>query len=92
MILALVGALMVSLAVVFCVRHFFVQLIALKLFIDTLILALVGLRKAEQLNFVAQASTWFLAAFSCMMFFMLMAAGTRRFSRSENLDLEADGE
>ncbi|MDZ4677320.1 MAG: hypothetical protein SGI74_07385 [Oligoflexia bacterium] len=92
MILFIVIVMMVALGVIYCVRHFFVQLIALKLFIDSLVFVLMSLKKPEQYNFNSQAAAWFIAAFGCMMIFVLMAAGTKRFSHSENLDLESDSE
>jgi hypothetical protein len=89
MISVVVGVLTLSLMLVFCVRHFFVQLVGLKLLVDTLVLLLACSRTESQTPFNSQSMAVLVSALGAALFFVLMASGIQRFAKSKNLDLEA---
>lgn len=83
MIAVIVAAISVSLVIIFCCRHFFVQLLAFKLFIDALVVALACIHKAGQNTSAYQTSAWIIAGFGGAIFFISMAIATRLFSQKE---------
>jgi hypothetical protein len=93
MIEPIVALLAVALLVIFCVRHFFVQLIAIKLLLDMLVLALSGLRTSPNSEQdIYHAAAWMVASLGAIVFFILLASGARRFSRTKNLNLEGQND
>jgi hypothetical protein len=89
---ALVAFICIALFVVFCFRNFFIQLTAIKLLVDTLVLAAATLRPSDQTAFISQATAVMIAAVGSIVFFVLLASGIRRFSKSNSLDLDAEYE
>jgi hypothetical protein len=73
---------MICLSLVICVsvKNFFIQLVALKLFIDSLIFAFITFRMPNQDSIVSQASAWLLSAFATSVIFILMAVSVRRYA------------
>ena len=80
----------VSLFILFCVRHFFTQLLSVKLIIDTLVFILTVLRGSAQ-EATEQFATvaWFILSLGTILFFVLFAAGIRRYSKAKDLAAEA---
>jgi hypothetical protein len=81
-----------ALFVIFCFRNFFIQLTAIKLLIDSLVLAAATLRPSDQTTFISQATAVMIASVGSIVFFVLLASGIRRFSKSNSLDLDAEYE
>jgi len=88
----LVGIICFSIFAVYCFRNFFIQVISLKLLIDSLVLLGFSVRDSNQEVFNGQAMSVMVASLGALVFFILMASGIRRFSKSQSLDLEADNE
>lgn len=89
----LVGILTAALIITFCVRHFFVQLVGLKLFLDVLVLLLCVMRSPGAKDEAAyHAAAWMVSSMGALIFFVLLASGARRFSRASSLDLEGGGD
>ena len=88
----LIGLVCFSLFAVFCFRNFFIQLISIKLLIDALVLLAFSARGDTQESFNAQGMAVMVSSLGILIFFILMAAGIQRFSKSRTLDLEADNE
>ena len=88
----LVGLLCFSLWGVFCFRNFFVQLISIKLLLDILVLLGFSARQNNQESYSVQVAAVLISSLGSLVFFILMASGIQRFSKSKNLDLEADNE
>ncbi len=86
----LVGLLCFSLLAVFCFRNFFIQLVSIKLLLDTLVLLGFAVRGNNQESYSVQVTAVMTSSLGILVFFILMASGIQRFSRSNNLDLEAD--
>ena len=85
---AAITILIVALVIVFCVRNFFLQLVGLKLFLDVLSLIFITMRPSQQASTINQAGAWFISSLGAIVFFILMAAGIRRFSVVKSLDLD----
>ena len=88
MTIAAITVLIVSLIIVFCVRNFFLQLVGLKLFLDSLVLIFITMRPSQQISTTNQASAWLVSSLGAIVFFILMAAGIRRFSIVKSLDVD----
>lgn len=87
----LVGIICFSLFAIFCFRNFFIQLVSIKLLLDALVLLGFSIRGGTQESFNAQAMSVMVSSVGILIFFILMASGIQRFSKSKNLDLEATG-
>jgi hypothetical protein len=88
----LIVCLCISLFVIFCFRNFFIQLTAIKLLVDCSVLAAATLRPSEQTAYISQATAAMIASIGSIVFFVLLASGIRRFSKSHNLDLDGEYE
>jgi len=87
-IVMIVGALFL----IFSVRHFFLQLLAIKLLVDVLTVLITFVRGVDQGAFNPQTSAIFISAIGALVFFILMAAGIQRFARSTKVNLEVRSE
>jgi hypothetical protein len=88
----LVGLLCFSILAVFCFRNFFVQLVSIKLLLDALVLLGFSVRGTNQESYSVQVAAIMVSSLGILVFFILMASGIQRFSKSNNLDLEADSD
>ncbi len=92
MMIAMVVLLCFSLLAVFCFRNYFIHLVSIKLLLDILVLMSFSLRESFQQTFSVQVSGILISSLGILVFFMLMASGIHRFSKSDSLDLEVDNE
>ena len=88
MIGILIAVIVFSLFLIFCFRHFFIQLVGLKLFLDGAVVFLVCAKNPEAPSSLASAAATLISAISVLVFFILMAAGIQRFARSKTSSLE----
>jgi hypothetical protein len=88
----LVGIFCFALLSVFCFRNFFIQLISLKLLLDSLVFMTFSIRGSNQESFNVQVAAVMISSVGILIFFILMASGIQRFSKSQSLDLEADND
>jgi hypothetical protein len=88
----LVACIFISLFLVVSFRNFFIQLISVKLLVDSLVFALASIRGPDQSPYIPQASALLVSGLGTVLFFGLMAAGIQMFSKSRTLDLEAENE
>jgi hypothetical protein len=92
MIEVLMGAICLSLFLIFCFRNFFIQLVAFKLLVDAVVLSAASLRAADASSFVAQTAACIAASLGAIIFFVLLATGIQQFSKSKTLDMDAQSE
>ncbi len=88
MIILIVVFLGLALACISVMRHFFIQLTAIKLLFDCSILLLVSARGLESPDSSAQAVGWILGSIECLAFFIILSCGAKRFNGTSNLYLE----
>jgi uncharacterized membrane protein SirB2 len=89
MIETLMVVLFTSFFSAFVIRNFYIQLIALKLFLDTLVLAMIVLRAPNQQSTVNQAAAWLVASLGMILFFILLAVSVRRFATVRRVEERA---
>jgi len=87
-----VAVLIFSLFMTFCFRHFFIQLMSLKLLLDSLVVFLVSIRNPEASSLGAQMAIVLVSSLSVLVFFILMAAGTQKFAGTKASSLEVRGD
>ena len=75
---ALVILVVLALVAIFCLKHFLVQVTALKLFFDATVILLITLRQANQSSEANQAVAWLFASTGSLIFFVLLAGEIRR--------------
>ena len=81
-----------SLFVIFCFRHFFIQLVGLKLFLDAAVVFFIFAKAPDSSAVGTQSAAALISGISILVFFILMAAGIQRFARSKNSSLEVRGD
>mgnify|MGYP000887747518 CR=1 FL=1 len=86
MIEGLIVLMIVALFATFCIRHFFIQMLALKLFVDAVILIFLA-QSREPIASNYLAVTWILGALVGFVLFVFSTAAIMRFGRTKSLDL-----
>lgn len=81
-----------SLFIIFCFRHFFIQLVGLKLFLDAAVVFFIFAKAPDSAVVGTQSAAALISGVSVLVFFVLMAAGIQRFARAKNASLEVNGD